>query len=182
MKLIIGLTGQIASGKGTAAQYFSEKYDAKIVKFSDVLREILKILDQEISRDNVQILSTSIRKTFGEDVLARAVAKRIEGMDGDIIVVDGVRRLDDFKFLQNNPFFKLVAIEADIHIRYDRITNRRENVDDERKTFDQFVVEHNYETELSIKSVEEKADLKINNDGDMDDLHRQLDELIEKYR
>lgn len=178
MKLIIGLTGQIASGKGTVAKYLVERHNASVVKFSDILREILRSLALLESRENIQKISTSVRNLFGEDILARAVAARAGNIKDGIIVVDGVRRLDDIKYLSGDKNFILVAVEADIQRRYERLTKRGENSDDLKKTFEEFVADHNYETELTIKDVEQLAKIHLNNNGSPDDLYAQLDKLI----
>lgn len=178
MKLIIGLTGQIASGKGTAAKYLAEKHKASILKFSDILRDILKTLEISESRENIQKISTAVRQAFGEDVLAEVIAKQALKITSPIIVIDGIRRLEDIKHLSLDPAFRLVAIEADIRKRYGRITKRDENTDDRQKTFEEFVKDHGYETELTIKDVEDSAEIRVNNDGSLDDLYSQLDSLI----
>ena len=76
-KIIIGLVGQIASGKGTATKYLEEKYGAGTHRFSTMLRDVLKRLYLETSRENMQSLSTFLRKQFGEDALARVIAKEV---------------------------------------------------------------------------------------------------------
>ncbi len=156
----------------------TEKYGASAVKFSDTLRDLLKTLDLPESRENIQKISTSVRNLFGEDILARAVAKRAKNINSDIVVIDGIRRLEDLKYLSENPTFKLAAISADIKTRYERIIKRDENSDDKNKTFEAFVADHNYETEVTIKDVEEKAEIAINNDGPIENLYSQLDAIV----
>ena len=52
-KIILGFTGLIASGKGTAAKYFNEKYGATTYRFSTMLRDLLNRIHVEHSRDNI---------------------------------------------------------------------------------------------------------------------------------
>ena len=76
-KLIIGLTGPVASGKGTVKKYIEEKYGAKDCRFSTILRDVLVRIDVPIIRENLQKVSTTLRQLFGEDLLARVIAKDV---------------------------------------------------------------------------------------------------------
>ena len=68
MKIILGLAGEMASGKGTVAKYAATKYGAKSWRFSTMLRDVLDRLLLEQSRDNLQNLSTVLRQNFGEEL------------------------------------------------------------------------------------------------------------------
>jgi len=46
-KIIIGLVGQMASGKGTIAEYLRDKHGADFFTFSTVLRDVLNRLHQK---------------------------------------------------------------------------------------------------------------------------------------
>jgi dephospho-CoA kinase len=54
MKVVIGLTGKIASGKGTIKKYLVEIHNAEECRFSTVLRDILTRLNIENSRENTE--------------------------------------------------------------------------------------------------------------------------------
>lgn len=179
-KIIIGLVGPIASGKGVTKKYLETKYKAKHCKFSTPLRDILIRLRVDISRDNIIDLSTILRERYGQDLLAKVIASDASRLDSDIVVVDGVRRLDDIEHLSTLPHFKLVRVEADPKIRYERMKTRNENVGDAEKTFGEFMEDHERETEATIPEVMEKAEYSLNNDGNLEDLHQQIDDLISK--
>ncbi|KKU51715.1 MAG: hypothetical protein UX75_C0062G0002 [Candidatus Moranbacteria bacterium GW2011_GWE2_47_10] len=115
-KLILGFTGEMVSGKGTAAKYVSEKYKANSYRFSTILRDILTRVHLEHSRENMQKISEALRKTFGEDVMAKSMALDVQNDQGEVVVIDGIRRLPDIKYLKELPHFKLVYIEADIEV------------------------------------------------------------------
>ncbi len=180
VKIIIGLSGEMASGKGTVAKYISEKYGASSYRFSTILRDVLDRLCIKQSRENVSKMSTILRQNFGEDLFAKVMAENVKKDNNDVIVIDGIRRLEDITYLKEIPEFKFVFIDADIKKRYERIIKRDENVDDIGKTFDEFEKEHELETEVQIKNLKEKADVIINNDGNMEDLYQKVDEIINK--
>ncbi len=177
-KIILGIAGEIASGKGTVAEYLKKKHNASSYRFSTILRDILDRLHLEQSRKNMQNLSTSLRESFGEDALAKVMAEDVKEEQNNLIIIDGVRRLDDIKYLREIPEFKLIYIDADIKKRYERILKRRENPDDKNKTFEEFEREHQSESELQIKDLKNHADVVIDNNGDWDDLYAQVDKII----
>lgn len=177
-KIIIGLVGLQASGKGTAAKYIQEKHGASIHRFSTMLRDVLNRIHIDVSRENIQLLSTALRQNYGEDLLARVIAHDVEQDDNDIVIVDGVRRFTDLFFLEKIPHFKLISIEADSAIRYKRLVERGENTGDKEKTYEQFLEEERKEADREIPDVMRTAVAIINNDKGLPALHAQLDELF----
>ncbi len=178
MKKILGFTGLIASGKGTACNYLIKKHGAVSFKFSKILRDILDRAYLPHSRDNLVKISMIMRETFGQDLLAKAIAQDIKNTDKELIVVDGVRRPDDIKYLKDIPGFKLVAVDTDEKIRYERLIQRTENIDDKTKTWEEFVKDHKAETEVYIPELIKSADIKIINDTSLEELYNQLDKLV----
>lgn len=172
----------MASGKGTAAKYFEKKYQAGHYRFSTMLREILDRLYLEHSRDNMIKLSEILRATFGEDIMAKTMAADAAKDPRSIIIVEGVRRLADIKYLSKLPGFALVEIFAEPRRRYERLVKRDENSDDATKTYEQFLADHRRSTEVTIPRVTAKAKERINNNGGLKELASQIDKLIKKYQ
>ena len=179
-KVIFGLVGPLAGGKDTVKKYLADKYKAENCRFSTILRDILKRIDVPIEREKLQQLSTILRQNFGEDVLAKVIATDVTNMKSDIVVVDGVRRMADIKYLTELPNFFLTVIDADLKIRYERMLKRNENVGDDKKTYEQFLKDHEAEADKETPIVMKKAKYKLNNDGSLEDLYRQVDELVAK--
>ena len=181
-KIIIGLVGPIASGKDVTKKYLESKYGAKHCKFSTPLRDVLNRLFIEISRDNIIDLSTILRERFGQDLLAKVMAHDASELDSDIVIIDGVRRLSDIEHLTKLSHFSLVKIDADSKIRYERMKLRNENVGDADKSYGEFMEDHERETEATIPEVMEKAKFSLDNSGGLEDLYKQIDELITKIQ
>ncbi len=177
-KIILGLVGKIAAGKGTVAKYLEDKYGAHTYRFSTMLRDVLNRLHIEITRSSMQKLSTILRQNFGEDLLAKVIAGDVEKDKNNLIVVDGIRRLADIKYLEKIPGFILVKIEAEPKIRYQRILTRDENKDDTKKTFEEFLADEKKEADAEIPIVMEKATLSLDNNKDFDYLYKQVDKII----
>ncbi|HCX28139.1 MAG TPA: hypothetical protein DHI91_03295 [Candidatus Portnoybacteria bacterium] len=177
-KLILSLAGEMACGKGTAVKYLVKKYDAGSFRFSTILRDVLDRLCLEQSRENIQKLSTILRKNFSDDLLAGVMAEDVKKDTAEIVVIDGVRRLADIKYLSGLPEFKLVYIETELERRHERIVKRGENTDDAQKTLGDFKKEHVSESELQIGDLKNHADFLIDNNGSPEDLYAQLDKIV----
>ena len=177
-KIILGLTGLMACGKGTAAKYLVEKHGAVSFRFSTIMRDLLDRLYLEHSRENMAKISLIIREGFGQGIFSQVMAKDVMSVDANIVIIDGIRRMEDLEHLKNIPGFKLVAVDVDMRTRYERLIARRENSDDQTKTWEQFQADHQLETELTILETVKAADIIIDNNGTPDDLNKQLDELV----
>ena len=177
-KIILGLVGEIASGKGTAVKYLEDKYNASSYRFSTPIRNVLDRLCLEINRKNMQTMSLILRKTFGHDLFAKIISHEAIHNKKKIIIVDGIRRPADIKYLKKMPDFKLIYVTADMKTRYQRIAIRKENTDDINKTFKQFVNDHKAEPELKITKIGQTADYEINNSSTKEELHQQIDKII----
>ncbi len=179
-KIIIGLTGQIACGKGVIKKFLIEKYKASDYRFSTILRDVLIRLDIEQSRENIQNMSTLLRQTFGEDILAKVMAKDAKKDDHHFIVIDGIRRMADIKYLREVDGFFLVSVEASEELRHQRVIERNENPGDDVKTFEDFIKDQNAESESQIPETMSNADFTINNNGTWDELWEQIHQLVKK--
>ena len=178
-KIILGFVGPFASGKDLSKKYLEEKYDATSHRFSTMLRDVLNRLYIPITRENLQDISLDLRNRFGGDTLARVIKEDAKNDENNIVVIDGVRRLDDIAHLKDLPNFYLISIDADPEIRYKRMLSRNENTGDDKKTFEEFLEDGRREAELEIPTVMEQANYKIDNNGSIEDLYKQIDKIIE---
>ncbi len=177
-KIILGLTGEICAGKGIIVKYLTEKRGAASYRFSTMLRDLLNRLYLPISRENMQLISTAARQTFGEDIMAKVIAEDVKNEKNIIVIIDGVRRIADIKYLKEIPGFKLARITAEPEIRYNRLISRKENQGDENKTYEEFLADHKKEADAQVPVVMAQADLEINNNGSLEDLYKQVDQII----
>ena len=181
-KVIFGLVGQMASGKDTAKQYLENNYQAKSCRFSDILRNVLDILGLENSRFNLQELSTNLRKLYGEDILAKTIVNQVNKIEAKIVVVDGVRRLADIKYLNSLDNFFLISLKADLKICYERLIKRDENINDDKKSYTEFIADHQKEAELQIEGVMKNATYHLDNNKNFEDLYSQIDKIVKDWQ
>lgn len=177
-KVIIGVAGEIASGKDTAGRYIAEKYDALSLRFSQPLRDILDRMSIEQNRENMAKLSLYLRKAFGEDILSKVLLAESEKSQKAMVVIDGVRRLPDIIHMETSSHFYFIYIDAGSETRYERLIQRRQNTDDATKTPVQFTKDALLETETQILELKERADFVITNDGTLEELEQQIDDVV----
>lgn len=178
-KLILGFTGKLASGKAVCQNYLNDKYNSDSFRFSTALRDVLDRLYIPISRTNLQDLSLALRHTFGSNILAEVISEDAKNSQKDIVVIDGIRRLDDISKLKNLPGFKLISIDANPQLRYERMKKRNENKGDSEKSYAQFEEDGQREAELQIPEVMAQADFHLDNNGDLKQLYQGIDRIIE---
>lgn len=180
-KIILGFVGDLASGKGTAAKYLSEKYGATTYRFSTMLRDILKRVYVPETRENLQTLSTFLRGSYGQDVMSRVIAEDVARDSNKLVVVEGIRRPSDIEYLKKLEGFHLVYLTGDPQIRWQRLVTRKENPGDSEKTFEQFSHDEEAEADRMIKELGATAEKKIENDKGYEEFYQALDELVASY-
>ena len=179
--MIIGLVGPLASGKGTITAHLTKQHDARAVKFSQPLRDIIHRVYKEETREGMSKLAQYLRSEYGKDILVRTLIQDIQKMDVRIAVFDGIRYFDEYDALKERPDFILWSVDADIKKRHERIHARGENADDTTVTLEEFKKQHELPTETTIPEIMKKADAHIKNDGTLEDLYTQIDQLIKKF-
>lgn len=177
-KTILALAGEMGCGKGTLTRYLVARYGAEVYRFSNPLRDILDRMHREKTRDNMQQLSTALRQVFGDDVLSEIVLADIGQSESPFIIIDGVRRESDIKYLRNLHGFKLIYIDADIETRYTRITFRGENSSDTTKTIEEFIRETEAEAESRIRELKEISDVILQNNGTIEELEKEFEKML----
>jgi dephospho-CoA kinase len=178
MKIILGLAGEMASGKGTVAEYLIKEKQGVSYRFSSILRDLSKRLYLDETRENLQTMSTAVREHFGQNILCKVIRQDVAKDETEVIIIDGVRRKQDVEELKNLKEFKLIYLEADLEKRFERIKNRGENSDDKGKTLEEFQKDHKREAEQEIKKLRDEADFIVDNNGSFTDLHKQIDNLL----
>ncbi len=180
-KTVIALVGHMGSGKGAAAKYLHETYGIPTFRYSTIVRDVAKRLYISDERKNLVQLSFALRQSFGNDLFARVMKEDMAAAEGSVVVLDGVRRLDDTLLLRDTAHFVLVHIDANETVRLGRINARKENTDDASRTAEKLAAEKKMEAEATIDEVIPHATVVIDNNGDFASLAKQLDDLISTY-
>ena len=181
MKKYIGLVGEIGSGKGSFVKTLREIAPDKkieVVKGSGALAELLDILGLEKSRENLRNTAYMINDHFGIEVFSKAVVKKAEDTNGDIIIIDGLRWPSDFEAFKTLPSATLIYITADQKVRYSRIINRGEKAGENLTSFEEFKAQEQEHNETFIPEYGKGADLILDNsENDFKIFKKKVNEL-----
>jgi len=99
-RTVVGFSGSIGVGKTTAAQYLEQEKGFVLVRYSDVLVNILRHRGQEPTRSALQKLGWEVHTQYGQRWLGRHLVA-LAG-DAEKIVVDGVRFPEDVAYLRES--------------------------------------------------------------------------------
>jgi len=173
---LIGLTGTNGAGKGEAAAFFQKK-GYKYFSLSDLIREELRNKGQSITRDNLIKMGNHLRNKFGPDILAKRVIERVQGK----AIIDSIRNPKEVAHLKKQKSFLLLAIDAPVEIRYNRVIKRgrQESVD----SLQEFIAKEaeemsTKESGQQLQNCMKMADIVIINDGCLEDFHKKLEEFL----
>lgn len=180
-RIIIGLVGEAGSGKDTVADYLREEHRAVLMRFADPLREALRLYIDNFSREDLQWLSISLRKRFGNRVLSGALRKGIDAINGGIVVINGLRLLEDLDFMRSIQGAAVLYVTLDSKSRWKRIYGRGEKADD-AVSYEKFLEMEKAEAEVQIPEIGEKADFRLENTGNKEELFAKVDEIIERIK
>lgn len=183
-KMVIGLVGPIASGKGEIANFLRQK-GFSYFSLSERVREETSKRGLILEREMLQNVGDSLRKEFGNDVLAKRTLELIEEAPNSNIVIDGIRNPAEIVFLKENLNIFLVGVTAPREIRLKFYLERNRD-SDPKKAEDFYKVDErdsgrnqeSYGQQVGICL--KKSDFIIENTGTLKDLKIKIEKLLEK--
>lgn len=175
---IIGIVGPIRAGKTTTTRYLAERYKYIAASNSEVLKRILEGMGITPSRNNLASLGNSLFEVLGNDVIARY---RLDNLSSGRIVIDGIRYVEEIQRYSSSSNFKLLAINADPTIRFERTVRETEEVKDLNITRVEFDRLTQSRSELSVPDLVSRADAIISNIGNIHDLKNKVDEILKLW-
>jgi len=178
----IGVTGLLCSGKDTFASYLKSK-GFEHISLSDMLREELKKNNLEITRENLQKIGNELRKTRGNDILARLALEKME--PNKKYVITSIRNPLEVKKLASSKNFVLVNIDSSIETRFKRMQLRQRNEKDP-SSFEEFIASEakeltpKEESGQNLTACIKMARIIINNDSNEEEFYKKIDETMPK--
>ena len=180
--IVFGLTGKNASGKGTVAEILKKK-NFTYHSLSDSLRDELKTLKKEETRDNLIDIGNKLREKGGPGVLADKLIPKLNSENNHI--VDSIRNPLEVISLRKETLlrrFFLISVDADSRLSYDRLCSRGRTGDTD--SWEKFVEQEKKEennddpNKQQLSRTMEMADYNIDNSGTLDELEVQVNKII----
>ena len=180
--IVFGLTGKNASGKGTVAEILKKK-NFTYHSLSDSLRDELKSLKKEETRENLIDIGNELREKGGPGVLADKLMPKLNSENNHI--VDSIRNPLEVISLRKETLlrrFFLISVDANSKLRYDRLCSRGRigDTDSWEKFIEQEKKEENNDdpNKQQLSRTMEMADYSIDNSGTLEELEAQVNRII----
>ena len=176
-QVIIGITGTNGAGKGTVVEVLMQDFNFKHYSARSYLTEILKQQGKECTRTNMNILANGLRADNHPAILIQKLLEKAQ-KDGGRAIIESIRTPGEATLLRKFKNFKLLAVDADKKIRYDRVVVRGSSTD--KVTFEQFVADEDKEmtstdpNKQNISKCFEMSDHTLQNNGTFDELKKQI--------
>jgi len=180
--MIIGITGTLGAGKGTIVEYLKTKGFKHYSATGFLTEEIIK-RGMVVNRDAMVSIANELRAKFGPSYLAEQLYDRAK-RDGSPAVIESLRTPGEINSLRKNSNFYLLAVDADIRTRYDRITKRHSEKDS--IDFETFVNNEKREftsddpNKQNLSKCIELADYKIDNNGTIAELNAKVQKILDE--
>lgn len=176
--MIVAVVGMCGSGKSTFVEIVKEKYSVNLISFGNIVRNMMRDSNLEITPVNEKKMRSDIRTKYGTLYLAERVIGEICQKNQEDFILDGVYSLEEYVLLKNKlPNIVFVALVADKSCRYERLKNRKvrpfSQKEVEERDMDE-VVSINKGGPIAL------ADYFIVNNGDMQYLIFQIESIISK--
>ncbi|MCS7368162.1 MAG: AAA family ATPase [archaeon GBS-70-058] len=161
------LTGMPGSGKTTISEFVKEM-KIPVIAMGDVVREEAKVRGMEPTPKNLGKLMIEMRKKMGANIIAKKCVEKIKELNSKIILVEGVRSLEEIEEFKKIGDVKVIAVHSSPKTRYERLF-RRGRCDDP-KSWEEFKERDLRELDIGIGKVISLADEIIINEGTIEDL------------
>ena len=178
--MIIGITGTLGAGKGTIVEYLKKK-GFKHFSARDYFLQIVREKGMPENRDSTTKVANELREKHGPDFIAVELYRQAEE-EGGRSIIESLRTPGEVEYLRKKENFCLIAVDADVHKRYERIKDRKSITD--IVSFEEFVEQEKREmnstdpTKGNIAACIALADYKFTNNGTKEELEVQVEEVL----
>jgi dephospho-CoA kinase len=179
--IIIGITGTLGAGKGTVVDYLTKEKGFKHFSVRGLLTKLIEKDGKIVNRDSMVEIANKLRSEYGPSFLIEELYKEAQKSKENCII-ESIRTEGEINSLRKKGEFYLIAIDADPKQRYERITLRGSETDG--ISFEKFLEDEKREmesmdpTKQNLRKCMELADYKIQNNGTLESLNKQVSKII----
>jgi dephospho-CoA kinase len=182
--IIIGITGTIGAGKGTVVEYLTKEKDFVHYSAREFLTTEVKRRGLPVDRDSFTVVANSLRHEHGPFFIASSLYQSaIES--GKNAIIESLRTPGEVSFLRDKEDFFLLAVDADIELRYERIVKR--NLSTDHVTLDKFKSDEAREmtsadpSSQNLRACIDMADGLVYNQGSLQELQDSTDKTLASF-
>jgi dephospho-CoA kinase len=181
--MIIGIAGTLGSGKGTVVEYLKTKGFTHYSS-SGTLCRMLEARGESTTRENLSHLANQLAQEYTGGILEMSHQFALAAGDTNYIL-ESIHRVKEAAYIRSIGGV-ILGVDADIEIRYSRISKRQEGQKD-NVSFEQFVADSQREDDgatnsgPNIRAVIGTADFIIVNNGTLTELYSQIDNFFERF-
>ncbi len=179
----IGLTGMMASGKGEVVKVF-EELGYRYTSLSDIVREEAASTGRRtVTRNEMQDIGNRLRSKGGLGVLGKMVREKIENLQPESWVIDGIRNPHEVTELRKLESFTLLAVISGRDLILKRLMERMRDTDiadpqQLNERLDREMGKNEPEGGQQVGKCIEISDHFIDNNGSLNDLRAKIFETL----
>lgn len=174
---VVATTGMPGAGKGLAVEV-ARGLGFEIMRMGDLVREEVERQGKQESPSTVGRVASDVRAAEGPDAWAKRTLERLEEMDADAILIDGLRNLDELERFREalGDELMVVAILASPETRYERLAKRGRGED--TPDWDKLRERDHRELGYGLGDVIAMAEIYIENEGDPEQAKTTLNAVL----
>jgi dephospho-CoA kinase len=177
---VIGVVGEIGSGKDEALKYLRDRYGVPYLSTGDIVRKMAKEDGIEGTRENLEAISRRCFQDMGMGCFVRMAGDEIIRRGWKVAGISGVRTPDDVEYLRKSFGKDFILVRVDIKdplVRFGRVRKRSEERDP--LTYSAFQEQDRKEEEtFNIGRAVAMADCAIDNSGPLASLHAEIEAMV----
>jgi dephospho-CoA kinase len=172
---VVAIAGMPGAGKGLVS---STAQSRRIPVFvcGDVIREETERRGFPTPPENMGRVMLSIRHEQGPAVVAERLIPRIASSASRVVVVEGVRSMDEVEALMQDHTVTILAVHASPRTRYERLVRRGRS--DDPKSWEEFVERDSRELSVGIGNVIALAEQMLVNEASADEFNEAAEAAI----